>query len=67
MSTDRSQETQRLATRYRDLVRTQRALPVEEQWTMGAEVRRAKAEAFLSIEYDDYHFDRPFPMDPTKG
>ena len=67
MSADRSRETQHLAEHYRELKRKQRSLPVEEQWTMGAEVRRAKAEASLSIEYDGYHFDRPFPMDPTKG
>jgi hypothetical protein len=36
--------------RYRELQAQQRALPLSEQWTMGAALRDAKARAYVAIE-----------------
>lgn len=45
-------ESKKLAAEYRELVRKQRAMPLEEQWKMAPAIREVHAKFIVEREYE---------------
>lgn len=45
-----------LAAQYREMVKRQRAMPLEEQHKMGPALRDAKAKFYVQLEYERMGF-----------